>query len=60
MKIPYLKIKQRGEVFFSSKFKASTLLDHIDFHFREPYEDLQSQHIDLSPICQTVLMIYQV
>jgi DGQHR domain-containing protein len=47
MKIPYLKIKQRGEVFFSSKFKASTLLDHIDFHFREPYEDLQSQHIQI-------------
>lgn len=47
MKIPYLKIKQRGEVFFSSKFKASTLLDHIDFHFREPYEELQSEHIQI-------------
>lgn len=47
MKIPYLKIKQRGEVFFSSKFKALTLLDHIDFHFREPYEELQSQHIQI-------------
>lgn len=45
MKIPYLKIKQRGEVFFSSKFKASTLLSHIDFHFREPYEDLQSDDV---------------
>tara|TARA_R110002049_G_scaffold218937_1_gene390554 strand:- start:6 stop:1154 length:1149 start_codon:yes stop_codon:yes gene_type:complete len=47
MRIPYLKIKQRGEVFFSSKFKASTLLDHIDFHFREPYEDFQSQHVQV-------------
>lgn len=47
MKIPYLKIKQRGEVFFSSKFKASILLDHIDFHFREPYEDLQNESVQI-------------
>lgn len=47
MKIPYIKIKQRGEVFFSSRFKASELLDHLDFHFREPYEDLQSQKIQV-------------
>lgn len=47
MKIPYLRIKQRGEVFFSSKFKASTLLDHIDFHFREPYEELQSENVQI-------------
>jgi DGQHR domain-containing protein len=45
MKIPYLRIKQRGEVFFSSKFKASILLDHIDFHFREPYEELQTKDV---------------
>lgn len=43
MKIPYIKIRQRGEIFYSSKFKARNLLDHISFHFREPYSKMHSE-----------------
>lgn len=40
--IPYIKIKQRDEVFFVTKFRADILLKYIDFHFREPYLKLQN------------------
>ena len=45
MKIPYIKIKQRSEVFYLAKFKASTLINAINFHFREPYSSLQSDAV---------------
>lgn len=45
MRIPYIRIKQRDEVFFISKFNAKELLDRVDFHFREPYSDYDSQAI---------------
>jgi DGQHR domain-containing protein len=41
MKVPYIKIKQRDEIFFATKFRADILLKYIDFHFREPYLKLQ-------------------
>ena len=41
LKIPYIKIKQRDEVFFVTKFRADILLKYTDFHFREPYAKLQ-------------------
>lgn len=47
MKIPYLKIKQRSETFYVTKFQAPLLLDHINFHYREPYLDLQKEEIIL-------------
>jgi DGQHR domain-containing protein len=37
MKIPYIRIKQRGEVFFCSKMKVADLRSRITFHFRDPY-----------------------
>ena len=37
IKIPYIKIKQRDEIFFVSKFRSDILLRYTDFHFREPY-----------------------
>lgn len=39
MKIPYLKITQKNETFYVTKFKASVLKDKLNFHFREPYSD---------------------
>jgi len=45
MRIPYIRIKQRDEVFFISKFNVKELLDRVDFHFREPYSDLESPEI---------------
>lgn len=45
MKVPYIKIKQRSEVFYLAKFKASTLINAINFHFREPYSDFQSDAV---------------
>lgn len=41
IKIPYIKIKQRNEIFFMTKFRADIILPYIDFHFREPYFELQ-------------------
>lgn len=41
IKVPYIKIKQRDEIFFVTKFRADILLKYIDFHFREPYLKLQ-------------------
>ena len=45
MRIPYIRIKQRDEVFFISKFNVKELLDRVDFHFREPYSNYDSQEI---------------
>lgn len=45
MKVPFIKIKQRSEVFFLAKFKASTLINAINFHFREPYSEFQSEAV---------------
>jgi DGQHR domain-containing protein len=48
MEIPYIKIRQRSEVFYVTKFKAGFLLDHVNFHYREPYSEFDSQDIVLS------------
>ncbi len=45
MKIPYIKIKQRSEVFFLTKFNAIDLIDSINFHYREPYSDYEKDDI---------------
>lgn len=45
MKVPYIKIQQRGETFFSVKFNASFLLEHLNFHFREPYSNYEKEDI---------------
>lgn len=37
MKIPYIRVKQKGEIFFLTKFKAKDLKDRIHFHIRDPY-----------------------
>ena len=42
MKIPYIRVKQKGEIFFVTKLKASFLKDHVVFHFRDPYLRYQS------------------
>ena len=42
IQIPYIRIKQRDEIFYVSKLKASFLIDHIDMHFREPYKEYLS------------------
>ncbi|NKF05689.1 DGQHR domain-containing protein [Clostridium gasigenes] len=39
MKIFYIKLTQKNEVFYITKFKASELKNKINFHFREPYSD---------------------
>ncbi len=39
MKIPYIKLNQKNEVFYITKFKTSELKDKVNFHFREPYSD---------------------
>jgi DGQHR domain-containing protein len=41
MKIPYIRVKQKGEIFFVTKFKAGFLKEKINFHFRDPYLEFQ-------------------
>ncbi|MGN6297574.1 MAG: DGQHR domain-containing protein [Ginsengibacter sp.] len=43
MRLPYIRIKQRSEIFYVTKFNAHYLLQHLDFNFREPYSQLQSE-----------------
>lgn len=45
MRIPYIKIKQKNEVFFITKFKASELQKRVNFHFRDPYSDEEQKKI---------------
>lgn len=37
MEIPYISVKQRGEIFFVSRFNANDLKKMANFHFRDPY-----------------------
>jgi DGQHR domain-containing protein len=47
MKLPYIKIKQRSEVFYLTKFKATELIPRLNFHYREPYSDLETDSVVL-------------
>lgn len=40
MKTPYIRVSQKGEVFFLTKFKASELKKLVHFHVRDPYKNL--------------------
>lgn len=44
IRIPYIKIRQRNEVFFVTKFRSDVLIDYTDFHFREPYTKFQDSN----------------
>ncbi|HAR84670.1 MAG TPA: hypothetical protein DCR69_02980 [Clostridium sp.] len=37
MKVPYMRLKQKGEIFYIAKFNVLELKEYIDFHFRDPY-----------------------
>lgn len=37
MRVPFIKVKQKSEVFFVCKMNALELKKHIDFKFRDPY-----------------------
>lgn len=39
IKCPYMKISQRDEVFFLTKFRASDLKKLVNFHFRQAYSN---------------------
>jgi len=39
MKTPYIRVKQKGEVFFITKFKAKELKKLVQFHVRDPYKE---------------------
>jgi DGQHR domain-containing protein len=47
MKLPYIKIKQRSEVFYLTKFKATELIPRLNFHYREPYSNLETDSVIL-------------
>ncbi|MFJ8519451.1 DGQHR domain-containing protein [Lysinibacillus xylanilyticus] len=42
MKTPYIRVIQKGEVFFITKFKARDLKKLVHFHVRDPYKDPNS------------------
>lgn len=37
--LPYMRVNQKGMVFYISKIPASDLREIADFHFREPYKE---------------------
>jgi DGQHR domain-containing protein len=39
MKTPYIRVVQKGEVFYLTKFKANELKRLVHFHVRDPYKD---------------------
>ncbi len=41
-KHPYIRVKQRGEVFFLTKFTVGDLKDKVDLHFRDPYLEMET------------------
>ncbi len=43
IRFPYIRIRQRGETFFLTKFSVSYLFDKVDLHFRDPYIHLQDE-----------------
>jgi len=45
MQIPYIRIKQRSEIFYIVKFDAKILINNLNFHFREPYSDFQKDDV---------------
>ena len=47
MKIPYMIVRQKEESFLLTKFKASVLLKHISFHFRQAYSNDNSADISI-------------
>lgn len=40
LKLSYIRVTQRGQSFFLAKASAYDLRERVDFHFREPYMDL--------------------
>lgn len=47
MKIPYMIIHQKEESFLLTKFRASDLLNHITFHFRQAYSEDKSNDVSI-------------
>jgi DGQHR domain-containing protein len=47
IRIPYIIIRQRNEVFFVTKFRSDILLEYTDFHYREPYSKLQDSNVQI-------------
>lgn len=47
MKIPYMIIHQKEESFLLTKFRASDLLKHITFHFRQAYSEDKSDDVSI-------------
>jgi DGQHR domain-containing protein len=39
MKTPYIRVAQKGEVFYLTKFKAKELKNLVHFHVRDPYKE---------------------
>ncbi|MCR8855183.1 DGQHR domain-containing protein [Lysinibacillus fusiformis] len=44
MKTPYIRVLQKGEVFFLTKFKARELKNLVHFHVRDPYKNTNADN----------------
>lgn len=45
MRIPYIKIRQRSEIFYVTRFPAKELLSHVSYSFRDPYKGYESKDL---------------
>lgn len=39
MRLPYIRVRQKGEVFFITKITIPFLKKHVTFHYRDPYKE---------------------
>lgn len=46
MKAPYIRIQQKDEIFFITKFPSDVLKKKVNFHFRQPYTSQNSEFED--------------
>lgn len=54
MKLPFMIIRQKEETFLLTKFKATDLLSHITFHFRQAYSDDNSKDVSIEEYLQKI------
>ena len=46
MKAPYIRIQQKDEIFFITKFPSDVLKKKVNFHFRQPYASQKNEFED--------------
>ena len=54
MKLPYIKIQQKEEIFYLTKIRFSDLKEKINFHFRQAYSDDSNINISFNEYLEKI------